>query len=38
VDDGIITGDETLIIKSINDLKAIFNLKVQEGMKDFKGC
>ena len=38
MDDGIITGDETLMIRTINDIKSVFNLKVQDGMKDFLGC
>ena len=38
VDDGIITGDEELLEESIQQLSNNFNLKVQEGMKDFLGC
>ena len=38
VDDGIIAGDENLMLRTVNDLRSIFNLKVQDGMKDFLGC
>ena len=38
VDDGIIAGDEMLMLRTVNDLKSVFNLKVQYGMKDFLGC
>jgi Reverse transcriptase (RNA-dependent DNA polymerase) len=38
VDDSIIAGDKELIEDTINELKKVFNIKVQGNLEDYLGC